>query len=133
MNAYELMMLFDPNLGEETIASIVAKVENKIKDLGGEVAKSDMWGARRLASVISKARQLKQAFYVVLFFKAEASLPRQLQDFLHVSENIIRYSIMRAVEKAASDLKGEPIAAAEGAIDAVHVGEIKGEAGGEPK
>ena len=50
MNPYELMIVFDPNLGEDKIDVILGKIEAKIKGAGGEVTKTDKWGTRRLAS-----------------------------------------------------------------------------------
>jgi len=123
VNSYELMLIFDPNLGEETISGIVTKLEEKIKKLGGELEKTDKWGVRRLASVMNKARKLTQGYYVVVYFKSETSLPGQLQSTLKVTENIVRYSLLRATEKPAAEIEGEP------QIEAVNVGEIKEQEG----
>lgn len=118
MNSYEIILLFDSNLGEEKIGGIVSKIEGKIGSLGGELEKTDKWGVRNLPLRLQKARKLTQAYYVALFFKGESALPGKIQAYLKVTENIIRYSVMRAVPKAEPEIAAAP--------EAVNVGEIKG-------
>ncbi len=124
MNSYELMLLFDPNLGEEKIGGIVSKIEGKVKSLGGELEKTDKWGIRKLPSRIKKAKKLTQAYYVVIYFKGKTSLPGDLQSYLKVTENIIRYSILHGVAKPEAEIAGKPLEAKE-EVEAVHIGEIK--------
>ena len=123
MNPYELMIVFDPNLGEEKIDAILGKIENKIKAGGGELTKTDKWGTRRLASMMKKAKKLQQGYYAIIYFKAETSVPAQLQQLLKVTENVIRYSVYRGSEKPLAEIEGTPVEA--GAVEAVNVGEIK--------
>jgi small subunit ribosomal protein S6 len=118
------MLIFDPDLGEERIGAILSKIEGKIKSLGGGVEKTDKWGVRRLASMVKRAKKLQQAYYVVLYFKSEPSLPEELQNYLKVTENIVRYSIVRAAPKPLAEIEGAPLKA-EGGEEAVNVGEIK--------
>jgi len=130
LNSYELIVLIDPNLGEEKIEALVAKVEGKIKSLGGEIEKIDKWGTKRLASMIKKAKKLTQAHYVAIYFRSEPAIPEGLKKFLKVTENIVRYSLIRAAEKKLAEIEGTPVEE-KGEADAVNVGEIKGDAGGE--
>lgn len=124
MNSYELILIFDPNQGEERIEEDVSKIEDRIKNLGGELEKTDKWGVRKLAGRFKRAKKLTQAYYVVIYFRAESSLPGSLQSYLKVTENIIRYFICRAAEARM------PVAEIE-AAPAVEVGEIEGRALGE--
>jgi ribosomal protein S6 len=117
------MLIFDPNLGEEKIGELVSKIEGRIKSLGGEVEKTDKWGVRKLPGRMKKAKKLTQAHYVLIYFKSESSLPKELQGFLKVTENVVRYSIFQAVPKAAA--AEVPSAEEGGGIEAVNVGEIK--------
>jgi small subunit ribosomal protein S6 len=123
LTSYELMLLIDPGLGEEKTEALLTKVANKIKTLGGEIEKTDKWGTKKLASIVHRAKKLTSAYYVVIYFKSATSLPAELRNFLKVTEEVVRSSIMHAVEKTL-----EP------AVEAVNVGEIKevaGELGGE--
>ena len=132
MSSYELILIFDPNLGEEKIEGMVSKIEGKIKNLGGELEKTDKWGIRKLGSVMSGAKKLQEGYYVVIYFKAMTSLPRELQNYLKVTENVIRYIICRAVAKPLEEIAGTALESKE-EIKAVDIGEIKevGEALGE--
>ena len=123
MFSYELVVSFDPNLGEEKIGEMVSKIETKIKGFGGEVEKVDRWGIRKLASIIKKAKKLTQAYFVVVFFKGEKVLPGKVQSYLKVTEDIIRYSIFKGVPKQKVEIAGTP--ADKGAVEAVNGGEIK--------
>jgi small subunit ribosomal protein S6 len=121
--SYELVVSFDHNLGEEKIGEMVSKIEAKIKGFGGEVEKVDRWGVRKLASMIKKARKLTQAYFVVVFFKGEKTIPGKVQSYLKVTEDIIRYSIFKGVPKQEAEIAGKP--AEKGEVEAVNVGEIK--------
>lgn len=124
MNFYELILIFDPNLGEEKIEGMVSKIEGKIKNLGGELEKTDKWGIRKLGSVMSVAKKLREGYYFVIYFKATTSLPRELQNYLKVTENVIRYTICRAVAKPLAEIAGTALESKE-EIKAVDIGEIK--------
>mgnify|MGYP001575375826 CR=1 FL=1 len=62
MNRYEMMLLIDPNLGDEKIGELITKIEDKIKSWGGEIEKTEKWGIRRLASKALNAKRLTRAF-----------------------------------------------------------------------
>jgi len=134
VNPYELIIIMDPAHGEEKIGLVVGKVEEKIKELGGQIDKTEKWGTRRLQSILMKAKRLTQGYYVLVRFQSPPALPNQLIGYLKVNENIIRYLISQAVEPDAvrperaerKDISGTP-------IEAVAVGEIKGEPLGESK
>lgn len=125
MNSYELVLILDPNLGEEKSSAVITKVEEKIKSSGGQVDKTEKWGLKRLASIMRSAKRLKQANYVLFRFSAESSLPAKLRAMLKVMEEVVRYNIARAIAIPSAEIAGAPIAAP---VEAINVGEIKGEA-----
>lgn len=113
---YELILLFDPSLGEEKIDQLLARIGDKIKGQGGEVGSVEKWGTKRLASMLKKAKSLTQAYYVLVRFRSAPSLPAELRGFLKVNENVVRYFISRAVVVeapsevvAVREIKGEPL------------------------
>ena len=132
MNNYELILIFDPNLGEEKTGSIVAKIEEKIKSMGGEVEKTEKWGVRRLASMIKKAKSLTSGYYVLLRFKSPTNVPAELRSLLKVTESVIRYFLSLAVvlEEGHASRREAP---GTQVSEAVEVGEIKGKPLGEPQ
>ncbi|MDD4179773.1 MAG: 30S ribosomal protein S6 [Candidatus Margulisbacteria bacterium] len=131
MNQYELILIFDPKMGEDKIDHFVTKVGEKIKGWGGEVEGVEKWGAKRLASIMSKAKTLQQGFYVLVRFKSPANVPGEVKAFLKVSESVVRSFLSRAV--AAETVTSEKSEIAGKPLDAVSVGEIKGEPLGKPE
>lgn len=109
MNSYELILIFDPNLGEEKIKATLSKIENKIKSLKAEIEKIEDWGIKKLASTFLKAKKLKQGYYTLIRLKGASSLPHELTNYLKVTENVIRYSIARAVEQPLEEISGVPL------------------------
>lgn len=120
MNSYELMLIFDTNLGEEKIGETTSKIEGKIKSLGGEIEKTDKWGNKRLSTRFKNAKKTTQGFYVMIYLKSPSSLPAELSRYLKVTEALIRYSIYQAVPPALKEIAG-----AAAPDEAVSVGEIK--------
>ena len=90
MRDYELLFVLDPTLDEETKANIVETVKTVI-NAGGEAGEADVWGERRLAYSINKKNT---GYYVVLPFKADAELPKELDRRLRINENVMRHIIV---------------------------------------
>ena len=111
MNPYELMLIHDPGLGDDKIAHSIAKVEEKIKGLGGTIRRTEKWGAKRLATPFQKHKKISQAYYTLIFFEAPTELPPKLLPILKVTEEILRYAIYSSTKE---DLEGvvQPVAAA---------------------
>ena len=111
MNSYELLLIFDPRLGEEKIGQVVGKIEDKIKSLGGEPKKTEKWGVKRLPNLFKKAKTMPQVYYVMLFFEAPSKVPAGLQAYLKVNEDVFRYAVYRAEkrEEALSEIQGVPL------------------------
>ena len=86
MRDYELLFVLDPSLDEETKANLVETVKTVI-NAGGEAGEAD----RRLAYSINKKNT---GYYVVIPFKAEAELPKELDRRLRINENVMRHIIV---------------------------------------
>jgi small subunit ribosomal protein S6 len=63
---------------------------------GGEVGKVNVWGMRKLAYPIEKKND---GYYVVIEFKANPDLPKELDRRLKISDSIIRHIIINKDEK----------------------------------
>ena len=90
MRDYELLFVLDPSLDEETKANLVETVKSVI-NAGGEAGEADVWGERKLAYNINKK---STGYYVVVPFKAEAELPKELDRRLRINENVMRHIIV---------------------------------------
>ncbi|MFA5034728.1 MAG: 30S ribosomal protein S6 [Candidatus Margulisiibacteriota bacterium] len=131
MKAYELILIMDPILGEEKIGQIIDKVSEKIKTLKGEVDSVEKWGVRRLNAVFKKAKRQANGFYVLIRLKGPSNLPAEVKALLKVSENVTRYFLTNAFVQTEAPVEKKEIAGTP--LEAVNVGEIKGQAVGESK
>ena len=97
MNRYELTYIIDTTLEDSARKELIEKVSGVITANGGEVEKVDeTWGKRRLAYAINYKTE---GWYVLVTFKADPQLPRELERNLEINENILRYLVVKLVEK----------------------------------
>ena len=97
MNRYELTYIIDTALEETARKELIEKVSNLIAANGGEVEKVDeTWGKRRLAYAINYKTE---GWYVLVTFKAPADLPRELERNLEIYDSVLRYLVVKLVEK----------------------------------
>ena len=90
MRDYELLFVLDPSLDEEAKAGLIEKVKDVI-NAGGEAGEADVWGDSKLAYNIGKK---STGYYVVLPFKADAELPKELDRRLRINESVMRHIIV---------------------------------------
>ena len=90
MNNYEVMFVIDPTLDDEKKEAAVERVKEVISS-EGEVVNVDVWGMRKLAYPIQKQND---GFYAVIEFKAEPTLPQELDRRLKISDDFIRHIII---------------------------------------
>ena len=90
MTNYEVMFIIDPAL-EDDIKDATVETAKGIIEADGEVGKVDVWGMRKLAYTIQKKNE---GYYVVIEFKANPTLPKELDRRMRISDNIIRHLII---------------------------------------
>ena len=95
MRKYEALYIIRPNYEEEQYTAFVEKYNAVIQANGGEVIKVDPWGKRRLAYEIDKIRE---GFYVLVEFQGEADLPAELERNFRISDEIMRYLVVKQPE-----------------------------------
>ena len=106
MNRYEMIYIIDTGLEETARKELIEKVSGLITANGGEIEKVDeTWGKRRLAYAIDYKTE---GWYVLVTFKAPAELPRELERNLQINENVLRYLVVKLVEKR-SAVKPRPV------------------------
>lgn len=89
---YEAVYIMDPDLGDERISAITAKYRQIVETGGGAIEKIDVWERRRLAYEI-KGRT--EGIYVVMQFQAKPPVEAELRRIFQISEDQIRYLIIR--------------------------------------
>ena len=97
MNRYEMIYIIDTGLEEAARKELIEMVSALIENNGGEIEKVDeTWGKRRLAYAIDYKTE---GWYVLVNFKAPADLPQELERNLQINENVLRYLVVKLVEK----------------------------------
>ncbi len=105
MNKYEVVYIIDPAVEEEARKELVAKFNTLIADNGGVVDKVEEWGKRRLAYAIDYKTE---GYYVLVNFQAESELPKELERNLQISDSVIRYQVIKLLERKAG-VKPRPV------------------------
>ena len=95
MRKYETMFILSTELSKEQIAETVEKFTNLITNNGGQVDKVAEWGKRRLAYEINKVRE---GYYVLVNFTAEPAVSKELERIFKISEDVLRYNVIRLEE-----------------------------------
>lgn len=90
MKNYEVLFILDPVMDDSEKNAMIERVKEIIND-GGEAGEVDIWGNRRLAYEINKK---KDGFYVLIQFKANADMPKELDRRLRISDSIMRHIIV---------------------------------------
>ena len=92
MRRYEMMIILDPGLEENTIQPSLDQFLTVIRDGGGSVDKVDVWGRRRLAYEIDKK---SEGIYTVIDLVAEPDTVKELDRQLNLNEAVLRTKILR--------------------------------------
>ena len=92
MRRYEMMIILDPGLEENTIQPSLDQFLTVIRDGGGSVDKVDVWGRRRLAYDIDKK---SEGIYAVIDMMAEPDTVRELDPQLGLNEAVLRTKVLR--------------------------------------
>lgn len=95
MRDYELVYIIRPNAAEEAVTSLNERVQTWIGAEGGEVQKVNPWGRRRLAYPIGDFRE---GLYVQVNFRAGPRTLKPIERNLKLSEDVIRYMLVRPGE-----------------------------------
>jgi small subunit ribosomal protein S6 len=98
MHRYELMVILDPEIDERTVAPSLDKFLNVVRNDGGTVDGTDIWGRRRLAYEIKKK---SEGIYAVVNITASADATKELDRQLNLSEAVMRTKVLRAEEAIA--------------------------------
>jgi len=102
LRPYEVMLIFDATLEEETIRAAIDRYIELLRSRGAEPGRVDRWGRRRFAYEL---RHRWEGYYVVLSATAEPSVMEELHRTLSLADELIRHKVVRipdAVVKAAA-------------------------------
>ncbi len=105
---YEAVYILDPGLGDEQIQPILAKYRGVVETNGGVVESAEVWERRRLAYEV-KGRT--EGIYVVMLFSSKPAVEAELRRIFQISEDQIRYMIVRRDDAEAVETAPEAPAA----------------------
>lgn len=95
VHGYELVYIVQPQATEDAILGFNQRLTDLIASQNGEVTNTEMWGLRTLAYPITK---FFEGHYVLLRFQMDPAGSAELDRVLGLSEDIIRYLIVRTDE-----------------------------------
>lgn len=90
MNHYEAMYIIDAMVDEQPRKDLIERFSNLIVQNGGTVERIDEWGKRNLAYPINYKTI---GYYVLMYFTAPATMPRELERNFQISESVLRYLV----------------------------------------
>jgi small subunit ribosomal protein S6 len=88
-------MIFSPQIAEGDLPIAIEKVNQFIIQRGGAVTEVNQWGRRRLAYPI---KRFMEGNYVLTQFNAEPKLIAELEANLRISDDILRYLVVKSEE-----------------------------------
>ena len=92
LHDYELVVIISPDLDEERIGAIVDNVTQFITGKGGVLSDIEQWGKRKLAYPL---KHFMEGYYVLAKLKLESKLTKELNANLQISEEVLRYLLIR--------------------------------------
>ena len=109
MRPYEVMVIFDAELDEETIRSAVTRYTQLIEAKGAQPGPIDFWGKRRFAYEL---KHRWEGYYVVLQAKAEPAAMDELHRTLSLADEVLRHKVLRTPESVYGKLAGSNVSEA---------------------
>jgi small subunit ribosomal protein S6 len=106
MRPYEVMIIFDASLEEETIRAAVDRFAELIRSRGGTPGRVDRWGRRRFAYEVNHRWE---GYYMLLEASAEPEVMEELHRTLSLADEVIRHKVVRIPDVA---IKAKSAAAA---------------------
>jgi len=115
MNRYEIMYLISPKIKDEDLNPLTEQLRTLISKHSGEIKKEDDLGKKKLAYPIKNYRH---GFYYVMYFDMPGDKISALEKDLKITEDVLRYLIVRHDEQTWKALEDNKKKAAEKALSA---------------
>lgn len=90
------MVIYSPKLSSDEAERTNEFVLGLIKEAGGEIVKTDVWGRRNLAYEIDKHTE---GYYYVNYFQLESTSIINVKKPMNINEKIIRHMFVARDEK----------------------------------
>ena len=110
MRMYETIIIVQPELGDEELKGLSAKIQEIIASMKGDYKRLEDWGVRKLAYPINK---FVRGRYYYLRFDGDAALIAELERRLRLDDKVVRYQSVKIESET-----GAAAAAAAKAVEA---------------
>ncbi|HLC18589.1 MAG TPA: 30S ribosomal protein S6 [Thermodesulfobacteriota bacterium] len=94
---YETVCIVRPDAGEDVIKGVITRATSTLEGEGGKVNRLDEWGRRKLAYPIKKKHE---GYYFLLDHSSPSKACAEMERFLRLSEDVIRYQTVRVESEA---------------------------------
>ena len=91
MRPYEVMVIFDAELDDETIRSAVSRYTQLIEGRGAQPGPVDFWGKRRFAYEL---KHRWEGYYVVFQAQTEPAVVAELNRYLSLADEVMRHRVV---------------------------------------
>ena len=95
MNKYESVIIINPSVDEENVKSLTTTFSDLINK-HGKVEKVEDLGKKKLAYEVKKN---SEGYYVVTTFEGEPSLIAELERNYRITDDVIKFMVIRQDEK----------------------------------
>jgi small subunit ribosomal protein S6 len=89
---YETIYIVQPDLGEDELKALSAKVQDIVATMNGDFKRLEDWGVRKLAYPINKNPRGR---YFYLRFDGDSALIAELERRLRLDDKVIRYQSVK--------------------------------------
>ncbi len=113
MNAYEVLLMLDPELAEEKANEVIARMREQVEADGGSWDGHEPWGRRKLAYEIN--HKADGVYHLLLFTATPATLD-ELTRVLKITDGVMRHLAVRRVQGGSTKAPAQ-LGATSGAAD----------------
>jgi small subunit ribosomal protein S6 len=98
MRPYEVMIIFDAGLEEESIRAVTDRATETLQSRGGKVTRVDRWGKRRFAYEL---KHRTEGYYVLVEASAEPDAMAEMDRLLSLADEVVRHKVVRLPDAVA--------------------------------
>jgi small subunit ribosomal protein S6 len=92
VNAYEIMLMLDPELADERQNEIVSRIRDLVQKRGGTWVGQESWGRRKLAYEVDRKGE---GVYHLLHFDSDAETLEEVARVLRITDGAMRHLAVR--------------------------------------
>jgi small subunit ribosomal protein S6 len=91
MRKYEVMLILPPDADDKVVSVVTDRITQTLSERGGQIAKVDRWGRRRLAYEIARHTE---GFYLIVECQVEPDDVKELDRVLALADEVLRFKVV---------------------------------------